>query len=481
MDGENDAKDNKNRETEEGDDEDKNTMEESDPTEEPEEDAAQPVIELPMVIALPSSLEGNLDATGESSNEDQDEQVATRMEGQERSVKDTKEGSEELENQNVKSMTCKARTLFSDIHHGICRRRIEISKEEKLEERPGFLKALWNAWTAKEEDESTAEKMKDNDIAMMKSILSKATEEHQKRIQDLELQILKMENHLLSKSIDKQERASHYSLLENQLLKLENDILRFNQTFTEMRSETLKLQNQQQSQANDLAIVKKKTVSPDTSLLLLNETYVFETMKKHEEEIKALAKQFEDQASSLLQLEKKSDVLTKENENLAEKISAQSKLVEEIMAKLVDLSRTQQKPLNESTETKDSGRQVEEKLEEKEENAASRTQDENEKKEDNKNTDSDSKENNSNTKEAADDKKTPDEIKDQMTSEKEQEKTEKAMEKNQGDEKTGKVKTADDKMDKGKKSQKPPPPKPTFVVPKRPRYKHVHPIFVKGE
>ncbi|CAH1802976.1 unnamed protein product, partial [Owenia fusiformis] len=162
----------------------------------------------------------------------------------------------------------------------------------------------------------------------IKSVLKETEAQHTLKLQFLEMQLLKLENKLLTSSMVKQNDSSTLTQLHNTILKLENELLKLNQSFTEIKMKTDVIYKSQLDE-------KKYPALPPSEI----EAKSLEIVKKQKSQLETLSKLVQDQTINLEAMKTKADESDMQNKILQQTVMSQSLLISELMNKVESMTQ----------------------------------------------------------------------------------------------------------------------------------------------
>ena len=175
----------------------------------------------------------------------------------------------------------------------------------------------------------------------LEKIINQQTDEYGRKIQTLELMIIKLENQVLFEKLDKQNHSSTIMRLENMILKLENDLLRMYKNHETLRQESKKCSKQH---FKFLEIVQQQEKKFKTYPELPDKTSEsLELISKHQLKIKELSQTINNQSKILDHLKSKSDYLEEQNDILRQMITNQTVFMNQIVKHVTNLTEQNMK------------------------------------------------------------------------------------------------------------------------------------------
>ena len=175
----------------------------------------------------------------------------------------------------------------------------------------------------------------------LEKIINQQTDEYGRKIQTLELMIIKLENQVLFEKLEKQNHSSTIMRLENMILKLENDLLRMYKNHETLRQESEKCSKQHHQ---FLEIVQQQEKKFKTYPELPDKTSEsLELISKHQMKIKELSQTINNQSKILDQLKSKSDYLEEQNDILRQMITNQTVFMNQIVTHMANLTEQNMK------------------------------------------------------------------------------------------------------------------------------------------
>lgn len=238
--------------------------------------------------------------------------------------------------------------IFADILNG--KGHSQDEKTEKyMEEDSCESKSPFLIHQENHDDDSCSTNSKDNnlqqkydeDLSKIMQMVNDKKGEHEAKLQSLEMQLLRIENQILSDNLNSSNKAASLSKLENIILKLENEILRLNQSFHKVKAENEKLKQNQQTQANDIALVKQSHQTPyalDTDII----SEINDAMTKQHTRLKELISSVKTQESFINRLDERSVQMERRNHELQMQLMNQSLLTSQLMARIEGLVAKQE-------------------------------------------------------------------------------------------------------------------------------------------
>ena len=175
----------------------------------------------------------------------------------------------------------------------------------------------------------------------LEKMINIQTDEYGRKIQTLELMIIKLENQVLFEKLDKQNHSSTIMRLENMILKLENDLLRMYKNY-----ETLKQEGEKCSKQHNrfLEIIQQQETKFKTYPELPDKTSEsLELISKHEQMIKDLSRTISNQSIILDNLRSKSELLEEQSNILRQMITNQTVFMNQIVQQVANLTEQNMK------------------------------------------------------------------------------------------------------------------------------------------
>ena len=175
----------------------------------------------------------------------------------------------------------------------------------------------------------------------LEKLINIQTDEYGRKIQTLELMIIKLENQVLFEKLDKQNHSSTIMRLENMILKLENDLLRMYKNY-----ETLKQEGEKCSKQHNrfLEIIQQQERKLNSYPELPDKTSEsLELISKHEQMIQDLSRTISNQSVILDNLRSKSELLEEQNNILRQMITNQTVFMNQIVQQVANLTEQNMK------------------------------------------------------------------------------------------------------------------------------------------
>ncbi len=177
------------------------------------------------------------------------------------------------------------------------------------------------------------------DVKTIEELMNKRKAEYSNQLHKLEMQLLKLENKLLSESLDKNSDTAVCSKLENQILKLENELLKINQSFSALNDENVMLREKQQSQDRALDIVIKEDKDARHDVFVENTTILETVINGQQSKITELSDMLKQQSVSMESLDERSRHLEEHNRYLYEALLNQSRTMTEMMQNFEEMRK----------------------------------------------------------------------------------------------------------------------------------------------
>ena len=165
------------------------------------------------------------------------------------------------------------------------------------------------------------------------NIFQKEMWEHISKINNLEMQLLKLENTILLKDVNKSNDIIQFTQFENDLLRMEKALLQINQSFTLLRTENEQLKRSQVSKTEELALAMKKKSS-----CLPWDKMVQNIIKQQTREITELAHK---QSKINEMIQRQLDNITKAHNELSNTARSQNDRFKELHVKFYNLEKQQ--------------------------------------------------------------------------------------------------------------------------------------------
>ncbi|XP_005099729.1 uncharacterized protein LOC101849539 [Aplysia californica] len=173
------------------------------------------------------------------------------------------------------------------------------------------------------------------DIEALEQLLHAKESEQVSRIQNLELMIVKLENKILSQSLDKQEDSTAFAQLENHILKLENELLKLNQSYQKLSDshEALKSNSRGKYSFKELEYVQSMSpLRPKYPAIADNGSKELITQQKAK--LGELSRQLMNQSELVQKLMSRSTDLEAQNQKLFQFMMNQTALISQIMTQM---------------------------------------------------------------------------------------------------------------------------------------------------
>ena len=185
-------------------------------------------------------------------------------------------------------------------------------------------------------------------IQEVEEILSRKKVEYAHKIQQIELQLLKLENRLLTDTLNKQNNSVSYTRLENLILKLENELLKINRSFGMIQEENNQLKAKQLSEKQIYEIFNRakeenKAVEQKYLALADNSSALGSMVDKQQNKIIELVLMMHNQTDFINRLEEKSQRLEEQNRQLHEVLVNQSNMMSELVKGMKYMKEEQDK------------------------------------------------------------------------------------------------------------------------------------------
>ena len=185
-------------------------------------------------------------------------------------------------------------------------------------------------------------------MAEIDELLNRKKIEYAHKIQEIELQLLKLENRLLTETLGKQNTSASYIRLENLILKLENELLKINKSFVIMQQENVQLRNKQLSEEQIFDLfnkAKKENSEAEQKFMALagNSTALESMVDKQQNKIIELVLMMHNQTDFINKLEEKSQRLEEQNRQLHEVLVNQSNMMSELVKGMKYMKEEQEK------------------------------------------------------------------------------------------------------------------------------------------
>ena len=186
------------------------------------------------------------------------------------------------------------------------------------------------------------------DIKQVEELLGKKKVGYALKIQEIELQLLKLENRLLTETLSQQNNSASYTRLENLILKLENELLKINRSFSMIQEENNQLKAKQLSEEQIYDIFNKakeenKAVEQKYLALADNSTALESMVDKQQSKIIELVLMMHNQTDFINRLEEKSERLEQQNRQLHEVLLNQSNMMSELVKGMKYMKEEQDK------------------------------------------------------------------------------------------------------------------------------------------
>ena len=165
------------------------------------------------------------------------------------------------------------------------------------------------------------------------NIFQKEMWEHISKINNLEMQLLKLENTILLKDVNKSNDIIQFTQFENDLLRMEKALLQINQSFTLLRTENEQLKRSQVSKTEELALAMKKKSS-----CLPWDKMVQNIIKQQTREITELAHK---QSKINEMIQRQLDNITQAHNELSNTARSQNDRFKELHVKFYNLEKQQ--------------------------------------------------------------------------------------------------------------------------------------------
>ena len=167
------------------------------------------------------------------------------------------------------------------------------------------------------------------------------------KFQAIEMQLLRLENRLLSETLQKQDNAAGFAKLERSILKLENELLKINTSLILIQQENdpLKAKQLSESQMSELFnSLKGNSAERNEKYLSLadNSNALESVVDKQQSRIHELQTMVQNQTTFTEKLAEKSQRLEEENEQLIELLANQSKKLAQVMEGMETMKQEQE-------------------------------------------------------------------------------------------------------------------------------------------
>ena len=167
------------------------------------------------------------------------------------------------------------------------------------------------------------------------AVFNTRQQEYHRKIDTLEMQILRLENRLLMDTLSKHNNTAIVARLENQLLKLENELLRMKHDFVAIHKENEQLKQNQYTQANDISLFNKRRGSDSQHAIAVdNNTVLSQMISVHSDKIRELTASLKEQMQRIRDVEEQSEKLRQQNAQLVNMMAKQSALISQIEDRL---------------------------------------------------------------------------------------------------------------------------------------------------
>ncbi|BFZ11762.1 hypothetical protein BsWGS_14801 [Bradybaena similaris] len=173
------------------------------------------------------------------------------------------------------------------------------------------------------------------DIKQIELVFAQRESEQAAKIQKLELMLFKLENKILTQSVDKQSDTNAFISLENQILKLENELMKLSENYRQLLRDHDTLKSQQKKSYLELEHIKTSPHKSEYPALADNTTS--EMIKQQKTRITELSKMIHNQSATAQMLQSRSQYLEEENRKLFQVVLNQSVVISNIMKKLEEL------------------------------------------------------------------------------------------------------------------------------------------------
>ena len=186
------------------------------------------------------------------------------------------------------------------------------------------------------------------DVKEIEELLNRKKIEYAHRIQEIEIQLLKLENRLLAETSNKQNNTASYTRLENLILKLENELLKINRSFVMIQEENNQVKAKQLSEEQIYDIfnkAKEKTKDAEQKYLALadSSTALESMVDKQQNKIIELVLMMHNQTDFINKLEEKSKRLEDQNRQLHEVLVNQSNMMSELVTGMKYMKEEQER------------------------------------------------------------------------------------------------------------------------------------------
>ncbi|XP_062570221.1 uncharacterized protein LOC134232280 [Saccostrea cucullata] len=183
--------------------------------------------------------------------------------------------------------------------------------------------------SSNEENNNEYKSQQTFDRKVLEDMLSLKTEEYTKKINVLELNIIKLENQMLMEKLNKENHSSTIARLENSILRLENELLRMKQSFHHMKIENDEMKRTQRK------YLELGHSSESYSLQKLNHDQL---LSEQQQTIMKLSEKLQNQSNLIDNLKNRSEGLDDQNRILYAMVMNQTVLMSQIMAKVQSLT-----------------------------------------------------------------------------------------------------------------------------------------------
>ncbi len=224
----------------------------------------------------------------------------------------------------------------------------ELSQDDLSQEKSSPVKVIDEGSQNEQQTTKTdiGEKHKVN-VREIEELLNRKRVEYAHKIQEIELQLLKLENRLLMETVHKQNNSASYIKLENLVLKLENELLKINKSFVMIQEENNLLRSKQLTEEQILDIFSKANednmaVQQKYLALADNSTALETIVDKQQNKIIELVLMMHNQTDFINKLEEKSKILEDQNKELHTVLLDQSRMMTEMIERMKGMKEEQE-------------------------------------------------------------------------------------------------------------------------------------------
>ncbi|XP_052769621.1 protein PFC0760c-like [Mya arenaria] len=188
------------------------------------------------------------------------------------------------------------------------------------------------------------------DSVNVEKMIEEKTNNYFKKLQSIEILIMKLENQLLLESLNKQNHSSTITRLENHILRLENELLKMSKTYHDLKEEAEHLS---QRQNKYLELAYKEQAKKSASEIADKSDKSLELISHHQSRIKELAEVLGNQSRLIIQMKNSYDYLEQQNKMLNQLVINQTVFMTSVVQTIKDLTDQNVKSRQEINELKE--------------------------------------------------------------------------------------------------------------------------------